>query len=324
MARAERPGHPFTSMSERRGLIGPGEAWSIVTALSYTTVNALLRAAAVEIDPWLGSMLRQVPIALLAWTAVLWIDRGSIQPASDRFLGWGVLAALVLAGFSSFVIGNVFFFGGLSNAGLGAAAAGAQGGVVVAGALGSVLLHERPNRRAWFGISMVVGGLIFIASAQGTPGGPWLLGLLLAVGAGTAYAASNLVTRAVQRRRAALWVTLAANSVGGLGVLFLIQLIRGGGNPLAGGDDEQMLVVLAAGIVNALALISIAQSLRHISVAASSSIQSGVVVFSFVAAVLIFNETGSWPMVVGVSAVAAGIIIANLRRRAITPGAAGS
>lgn len=326
MARAERPGHRFPSrMSERRPLIGPGETWAIVTALSYTTVNALLRWAAVEIDPWLGSMLRQVPIALLAWTAVLWIDRGAIQPSSERFLGWGVLAALVVAGFSSFVLGNVFFFGALSNAGLGPAAAGAQGGVVVAGAIGSMLLGEHPSRRAWIGFSVVVMGMVFIATAQGTPGGPWLLGLLFALGAGTAYAASNLVTRSVQRRRAALWVTLAANSVGGLGVLLVIQLIRGGGNPLDGGDGDQMLVVLAAGVVNALALISIAASLRHIDVAAASSIQSGVVVFSFLAAVFIFNETGSWPMIVGVTAVAAGILIANLRRREpATPPSAGS
>lgn len=168
-------------------------------------------------------------------------------------------------------------------------------------------------------------GMVFIATAQGTPGGPWLLGLLFALGAGTAYAASNLVTRSVQRRRAALWVTLAANSVGGLGVLLVIQLIRGGGNPLDGGDGDQMLVVLAAGVVNALALISIAASLRHIDVAAASSIQSGVVVFSFLAAVFIFNETGSWPMIVGVTAVAAGILIANLRRREpATPPSAGS
>ena len=159
MARAERPGHRFLSrMNERRPLIGPGETWAIVTALSYTTVNALLRWAAVEIDPWLGSMLRQVPIALLAWTAVLWIDRGAIRPSSDRFLGWGVLAALVVAGFSSFVVGNVFFFGALSNAGLGPAAAGAQGGVVVAGAIGSMLLGEHPSRRAWVGFSVVVMG----------------------------------------------------------------------------------------------------------------------------------------------------------------------
>lgn len=323
MARAERPGHRFVPVMTRR-LLGPGETWAIVTALSYTTVNVLLRSAAVEIDPWLGSMLRQVPIAFLAWAAVLWIDRSAIAPSNDHFLGWRVLGALVLAGFISFVIGNVFFFGALANGGLGVAAAGAQGGVVVAGAFGSMLLRERPTSRAWLGITMVAMGLVFVATAQGTPGGPWLLGLLLAVGAGTSYAISNLVTRTVQRRRAALWVTLAANSLGGLGILFVIQLVRGGGNPLMGAEAGQALVVLAAGVVNALALIGIAQSLRHISVSASSSIQSATVVFSFVAAVLIFGETAVAPMIVGVTAVAAGIVIANLRSRAPATPSAGS
>lgn len=309
----------------RRPRIGVGERWAIVTALSYTTVNVLLRIAAVDIDPWLGSMLRQVPLALLAWTAVLWVDRGSVQPSSSRFIGWPVLAGLVIGGFASFVIGNVFFFGALANGGLGVAAAGAQGGVVVAGALGSILLRERPSAQAWVGISVIVMGLVFIATAQGTLGDAWVLGLLLAIGAGTSYAISNLITRTVQRQRSALWVTLAANSVGGFGVLLVIQAVRNGGNPFAGASAEVALIVLAAGCVNALALIGIAQSLRHISVAASSSIQSATVVFSFVAAIVIFNESAALPMVVGVTAVAAGIIVASLRRRApATPPSAGS
>lgn len=319
------PSHSRSPTTGNRRFIGAGERWAIVTALSYTTVNVLLRAAAVDIDPWLGSMLRQAPLALLAWTAVLWVDRGSVQPSSARFVGWPVLAALVFGGFASFVIGNVFFFGALSNGGLGVAASGAQGGVVVAGALGSILLRERPSAQAWVGISIIVMGLVFIATAQGAPGDAWLLGLLLAIGAGTCYAISNLVTRTVQRQRSALWVTLAANSIGGFGVLLLIQALRGGGNPLAGATLDVALIVLAAGCVNALALIGIAQSLRHISVAASSSIQSATVVFSFVSAIVIFNETAALPMVVGVTAVAAGIIVASLRRRApATPPSAAS
>lgn len=324
MARAQRPGHRLTTVTARRGLIGPGETWAVVTALSYTTVNVLLRVAAVEIDPWLGSMLRQVPVALLAWLALLWVDRGAITPSSDRFLGWGVLGALVLSGFASFVLGNVLFFGALATGGLGVAAAGAQGAVVVAGALSGYLLRERPSARAWTGITMVVVGLYFIATAHGAPGAAWLLGLVFAIGAGTSYAASSVVTRSVQRRRAALWATLAASSLGGLGVLLVVQLVRGGGNPVAGGDAGQAWIVLLAGCVNALALIGIAQSLRHISVAASSSIQTATVIFSFLAAILVFREPATWPMVVGVTAVAGGILVTNLRRRAATPPSAGS
>lgn len=319
------PSASHDNSAHGRSWLGPGERWAIITALSYTTVNVLLRSAAVEIDPWIGSMLRQMPLAMLAWATVLWIDRDAVRPANGRFIGWRSIAGLVVAGFISLVIGNVFFFGALANGGLGVAAAGAQGGVVVAGAAGSMLLRERPSAQAWVGISVICMGLVFIATAQGAPEGAWLLGLVLALGAGTSYAVSNLVTRTVQRRRSALWVTLAANSIGGFGILLLIQLIRGGGNPLHGTEAGTALVVLLAGGVNALALIGIAQSLRYISVAVSSTIQSATVVFSFIAAIVLFNESAAAPMVVGVTAVAAGIVVAGLRRRvAATPASAGS
>jgi drug/metabolite transporter (DMT)-like permease len=298
-----------------RRFIGPGEAWSIVTALSYTTVNILLRAAAVEIDPWVGSLLRQAPVAILAWGVVMASQRPVLTPGHDRFLGWRLIGALTVAGFVSFVAGNVLFFGGLANAGLGAAAAGAQGGVVLAGALGAaLLLTERPNRFGWLGIAIIVAGLGAIALAQGTPGAGWLLGLGLALGAGASYAVANLVTRIVQRRRALLFVTLAASSLGGFGALLAIQLIRSPADPLLGTDAGTVLVVLLAGGVNALALVGIVQSLRHLSVAASSSIQSATVVFSFLGAIVIFGESAAPLMVGGVVAVAVGIVAAQLRR----------
>jgi drug/metabolite transporter (DMT)-like permease len=299
--------------------IGQGEAWAIVTALSYTTVNVLLRAAAVEVDAWVGSLLRQAPVAALAWSAVLVSDRGSVTPADRRFLGWRLLAGLAAAGFVSFVVGNVLFFGSLASAGLGVAAAGAQGGVVLAGALlGTVLLAERQSRVAAVGIGVIVAGLAAIALARGTPGAAWLIGLALAVGAGTSYAAANLVTRIVQRARAALFVTLAAQSVGGFGVLLVIALARGGADPLLGTDGDVILIVLAAGVINALALIGIVQSLRHLPLAASSSIQSATIVFSFLAAVVIFGEAAPPFLVAGVGGVAAGIVIAQLGRTAQT------
>lgn len=319
MARARRPGLRLSRHLMRRRFIGPGEAWSIVTALSYTTVNILLRVAAVEVDPWVGSLLRNAPVAFLAWTVVIVSERQVLTPGHQRFLGWRLIAALAASGFISFVAGNVLFFGGLATAGLGAAAAGAQGGVVLAGALGAALfLAERPNRFGWLGIGIIVAGLCAIALAQGTPGPGWLLGLGLALGAGASYAVANLVARVVQRRRALLFVTLAVSSLGGFGALLATQLIRSPADPLMATDAVTLLVVLVAGCVNALALVGIVQSLRHLSVAASSSIQSATVVFSFLGAVLIFAESAAPLMVGGVVAVAVGIVAAQLRRAAPT------
>lgn len=295
--------------------IGIGETWALVTALSYTATNLLLRAAAVHIDPWLGSMLRQVPVFALAWGAVILMRSPEVLPTSARFLGWAFTAALVAAGAVSFVIGNFMYFSALSDGGLGITASGAQAGtILMALLLGLVLLHEHPRANTWAGAGILVAGLVLIGLARGGGGDAWLAGILLAIGAGSSYAVANVLTRLVQRSRPTTFVALAGTSLGGLVPLLVIETVRGGGNPLAGADAAQVLIVLAAGCFNALALLGIVQSLRHLPVGISSSIQSGTVVFSFIGAVLLFNESGDPLMVAGIVAVAAGIIVANLRR----------
>src|SRR6266508_5763778 len=118
MTRTDNPG--------RIGPIGVGEAWAVVTALSYGATNLLLRAAAVHIDPWLGSMLRQVPVAILAWAVIGLARNDELRPRSPRFLGWPFLLALVASGLVSYVIGNLLFFDALATGSLGVAASGAQ------------------------------------------------------------------------------------------------------------------------------------------------------------------------------------------------------
>jgi len=300
--------------------IGVGETWALITALSYTATNILLRAAAVHIDPWLGSMLRQVPVFALAWGAVALMRSPEVLPASSRFLGWRFVAALVMAGSVSFVIGNLFFFNALADGGLGITASGAQAGtILMALLLGLVLLRERPRLNTWAGAAVLAGGLALIGLARGGSGEAWLAGIFFAVGAGSSYAVANVLTRYVQRSRPTTFVALAGTSLGGLVPLLLIETVRGGGNPLAGADAGQVAIVLAAGCFNALALLGITQSLRHLTVGISSSIQSATVVFSFIGAVVIFGERGDPLTITGILAVAAGIILANLRRRTPTP-----
>jgi drug/metabolite transporter (DMT)-like permease len=304
----------------RVGPLGIGESWALITPLSYTATNLLLEGAAVDIDPWLGSMLRQVPVFALAWCVVLATRSTEIRPGSPRFLGWPFAAALVAAGSVSFVIGNFLFFNALADGGLGITASGAQAGTVLIALLaGLLLLRERPTGATWIGVAVVLGGLALIGIARGTGADAWLAGLAFALGAGASYAAANVLTRLVQRTRPTPFVALAGTSLGGLGPLLVIQAVRGAGNPLAGAEPAQVLLVLAAGCFNALALLGIVQSLRHIPVAISSSIQSRTVVFSFIGAVLLFGEPAEPLMVAGVLAVAVGIGVAQLRRRSVAP-----
>jgi drug/metabolite transporter (DMT)-like permease len=298
------------------GLLGRGESWALITALAYTATNLLLRAAAVEIDPWLGSMLRQVPVFALAWGAVIIGRRAEVVPWSTRFLGWQFALALIVGGTVSFVIGNLFYFNALATGGLGVTASGAQAGIILTAlVLGLLTLGERPSRQVLAGAAVLVAGLSLIGLARGAAVDGWLAGLAFALGAGASYAISNVLTRLVQRTRPTTFVALAGTSFGGLVPLLLIQVIRGGGNPIDGADAEQVLIVLAAGCFNALALLGIVQSMRYTTVAIASSIQSSTVVFSYVAAVILFAESSVPLMVAGVAAVAVGVVISQLGRR---------
>ena len=199
--------------------LGPGERWAIVAAISYTIVNITLRAAAVSIDPFVGSALRQLPVAALAFAVLAVRRQRELVPGDPAFIGWGFVRALLFGGFLSFLVGNVLYFLGLAEAGLGITVSASQGGVVFAGLLLSLaFLHERPRREQWLGAGIIGIGLVFVALAQlGTPSDTWWIGLIFAALAGACYATTNVLTRLVQRARPVLFVVLAGTSLGGPG-----------------------------------------------------------------------------------------------------------
>lgn len=222
-------------------------------------------------------------------------------------------------GFLSFVIGNVAYFVGLAEGGLGITVAASQGAVVFAGmGLGLLLLHERPRREQLLGAIVIGVGLVLVAIAQsGEPRPLWVLGLLAALIAGSCYAATNVVTRLVQRDRPMLFVVLAATSAGGLTPLVIIIAVRalaGVGPAPVDVDAGAIGVVLLAGVFNAVALIGLTQAMRESTVATTNTLSASQLVFSFVASVLLFNEVGSPAMILGVVLVMAGIVYAQTDR----------
>ena len=93
----------------------------------------------------------------------------------------------------------------------------------------------------------------------------------------------------------------------------IVGLRVAGGEHLAV-DVPSATVVFLAGFANAVALGSLAMAVRHASVASVSTISSASIVFSFIASVTIFGESGSAGMILGILVVTAGIIVAQLRR----------
>lgn len=299
--------------------LGTGERWAILAAVSYTIVNITLRAAAVSIDPFVGSALRQIPVAMLGVGMMLLTKRRELVPGDPAFIGWRFVVALVAGGFLSFLVGNVFYFMGLAEGGLGITVAASQGGVVFAGMLlGRFFLRERPRVEQWIGALVIGTGLVLVAIAQlGAPRETWWLGLAFAILAGACYASTNVLTRMVQRVRPVLFVVLAGTSLGGLVPLLVLitgQAIANDGAAFRTLDWSTVGVVLVAGVFNTFALIGLTQAMRDTTVATTNTLSSSQLVFSFIASVLLFNETGSPAMILGVLLVMGGIIYAQVDR----------
>lgn len=297
---------------------GVGERWALVSAIAYTIVNVMLRAAAPSIDSALGSLIRLVPVLVVAWFFVLRDGAREFRPSAPAFIGGRSIALLVLGGTSSFVLGNILYFGALQEGGLGITVGGVHAGVVVGGLwMGSAFLGEPPQREQLVGAGLVVLGLgaIGVAQAGGSVGELWWLGLLFALGAGTTYAAANAISRTVQRRRPLVFVTLAASGLGGLVPLAIIVAVRELSSPgSVNVDAASAWSVFLAGFANAVALGGLAMAVRHAPVASVNTISSSSVVLSFAASVVVFGETGSLPMIAGIVLVTAGILVAQLRR----------
>ncbi|HEX7950398.1 MAG TPA: DMT family transporter [Candidatus Limnocylindrales bacterium] len=295
-----------------------GERWAIASALAYTVVNVTLRVAAPHIDPFLGSLVRLLPLGILAWLLVARSGGRELRPRHPAFLTWRLIAYLLVGGSVSLVVGNVLYFQGLTNGGLGITIAGVQAGSVLGGLwLGLLVNRDRPTPGQLAGAGLIVLGLVGVAIAQTAQvGGLWWLGLAFALGAGTTYALANALSRTVQRERPLLVVTQAVSSLGGGLPLALIVAGRAAAGQAISVDGASVAAVVIAGGANAVALVSLTLAVRHAPVATVNTISSSSIVFSFVASVTVFSETGSAPMVIGIALVTAGIVVAQLRRRA--------
>ena len=282
----------------------------------------MLRAAAPTIDSALGSLIRLLPVLVVAWVIVARDGAREFRPGRPEYLGARLISLLVLGGTASFVLGNILYFGALREGGLGITVGGVQAGSVLGGLwMGTLFQREPPRREQLAGAGLIVLGLVAIGWAQtGSVKDLWWLGLLFALAAGTTYAAANAISRSVQRRRPLVFITLAGSSLGGFVPLAVIVGVRWLASPGAITVDASSAgSVFLAGFANALALGSLAMAVRHAPVASVNTISSGSIVLSFVASVLIFGESGSPAMIVGMVLVTAGILVAQVRRGSAGP-----
>ncbi|HNP14938.1 MAG: DMT family transporter [Cryobacterium sp.] len=311
---------PATGWAKTRSAASIGAMLALLAAASYATVNALLRSVAADVDPFAGSLIRQLPLLVIASVALLILRPPALRPRSAEFIGAKWVGVLMVAGVVSFLVGNVLLFSGLDWVGLAVATAASQGGIVIGGTLISALvLREPPNRWQMAGVAIVAAGLTVVAlpgfgSIQA--GFVAVLGFLFSFGAGVCYTISNAASRTVQRRPRMFITALAMTNFGGVIALVITVAVRSGGRfdlVYSALTPSQILVLVLAGTVNAVALASITLAVRFTTVTAVSALSSMVIVFGIIIAWLVFHEEIAAAVIIGAAIIIAGVLVAQKR-----------
>jgi len=60
-----------------------GLFWGLLAGFSYATMNLILRATAIEVDPLVGALIRTIPMTAATWVLLL-VERALPDPGARR------------------------------------------------------------------------------------------------------------------------------------------------------------------------------------------------------------------------------------------------
>jgi drug/metabolite transporter, DME family len=226
--------------------------------------------------------------------------------------GGGGGAAFVIA-VAAMAAYQPLFFGGVARTGV---AIGTMVGIgsspVFAGGLGIVVRGERPGRR-WLGATaLAVAGTLLLAGA-GDRDDVDPTGLALALGAGLAYAIYVLATKLLLDG-GAVPEALTARVFGCAGLVLLPVAVAAGIGPLL--SPGGLLMVAHLGVVTvAVGYVLFTRGLTGVGVAAAGTLTLAEPATATLCGIVVLGERPGGAALVGLSLVAAGIVLLVTNRR---------
>tara|TARA_R110002111_G_scaffold177322_1_gene243390 strand:+ start:23410 stop:24501 length:1092 start_codon:yes stop_codon:yes gene_type:complete len=281
-----------------------GTIFGLVSALSYTAANIALREAAVEnnIDwaIWL-SALKSVPATIAGWVLVTY--RGS--QGLPALPPWRLVIPLILTGLVMQFGGNVMFQWSLSLGGLAFSVPLCFATLLTTGALlGRIFLNEAITYRMFVSMLILTAAIVLLSlgahqaeesvyehmehptSSMATVA----LTIFVACFAGCAYGIGGAVIRGSVRSQLSISATLVLISTTGLVCLTGVAVYRLGISIFWETTAWQYLVMLVAGIMNAVAFFAIGASMRHLTVTRVNLLNASQTAMAAFAGVLCFGE----------------------------------
>jgi len=302
--------------SSSRGLplhLGKGELWALMAALAYALNNIFVRAAIRDYDlnDWMGVSLRAAPTFL--FTLVMGLgarqrNPQAVSPASN----WRLVTMLVGYGLLTFVIANPLLFAALRAGGVLVASPVTGTQAIWAGLIAALFLHERLNRTMVSGMVITVLGIALLAvgqSGDASVSPTWWLAVPFALGTALCWALSGVLVTSAMRQGVDRFRALAVATGSGIVALTLLLLLTGDIDVYATTPLMAQISLLLAGLLNAVALVSITTALSLTSVASASTLNSLQIGLAPLFAWLFLGERLGWLMAVGVLLIAGGVVV---------------
>jgi drug/metabolite transporter (DMT)-like permease len=244
-----------------------------------------------------------------------------------------MLAAISAGGLAGQLGGNILFQWSLAQIGVALTVPLSLGGMILFAAIfGRVFLHEPVTWRAASALALLLAAIFVLslgarAASDEVAAAPLpLLGLIAGVGAacfsGMAYSVLNVVLRYCITRGAPLPTTLFTVSITGLVSLSLLAWLRIGGQGMLATTRAEWLLMLAAGLCNTVAFVSLTKSLQLTSIVWVNALNATQATLAALAGVLIFAEPLSPWLAMGIGLTVIGLLALAHAHRAMSAGEA--
>lgn len=299
-----------------------GTLCGLLAAVGYTATNACLRQVATA-DPFWVCCLRALPTVLLFGPWLVWRkSHGERLVPPPK-----VLLAIVVGAVASQLFGNALFQWSLRVVGLAMAVPLCLGTLICGSAMmGRVWLKEPITPRAALALGVLTLAIVVLsvgareahhAVAESLDHvlpvqhstGRIVAGVLAAVGSGIFFAVLGVTIRYSVTNQAAptsMMFTVGLIGTVGLGAIAVSRLGVAG---LLATPSEQLLVMLSAGVLNALSFIFMTKALQLTNVAYAYALNATQATMGAVAGVLLFDEATTPWLGLGVLLTIAGLVV---------------
>ena len=313
----------------RRRQLWIGIWGGVVAAVFYSLANALLRHSAYDVDPFLVSAMKAITTLLcfLPWFA---IDSAKRKHQSTSFRS---LSMLFFAALQVQLIGSVGLQIAFHELGVALVVPMYLGTMVMGSAvLGWFFLSERVDLRLIVALFLLVASAFFLGQGAGqahraihgdslVEPSPWQSGVILGVVAsaitGVAYAVLGVaIRRAMKSPIHHLTPIIMVSAVGTL-TLGPWAAMRLGGTGLSDVAWMHWMVMVAAGLCNAIGFLGLIYALKRLPVLYVNAINVSQAAMAAICGILFFLEALTWWLFGGllVMAVGFGVLTNRTKRR---------